>query len=154
MKKWEKWEKKLPTKVNIPRTVNLGQEVLEMIDIHVFGDASLLGTCAVAYTVIRSGNKHGLIASKSRLSKKQLTMPTLELVAAQMVANLANNMQNSLPNYNIREVYEWSDRTVVLHWLQGNRTYKQFVHNRVKYINSKDAHNVEVCQHHSNIADI
>ena len=83
MKKWDKWEKKVPAKVNAPRAVNLSQEVLEMIDIHVSGDASLLGTCAVAYAVIRqpSGTKQGLIASKSRLSKKQLTMSRLELVA-------------------------------------------------------------------------
>ena len=37
VKKWEKWDKKLPAKVNIPRKINLGQ-VLEIIDIHVFGD--------------------------------------------------------------------------------------------------------------------
>ena len=129
VKKWEKWEKKLPTKVNISKTINLHQEVLEMIDIHVFGDASLLGKCLAAYAVIRqsSTTKQGLIASKSRLSNKQLRIPSLELVAAQMVANLANNIRNSLQNYNIREVYGWSDSTVVLH----------FVHSRVKYINSK-----------------
>ena len=125
MKKREKWENKLPTKVNIPRTINLGQEVLEMIDIHVFRDVSLLGTCAVAYAVIRqpSVTKQGLIASKSKLSKKQLTISILGLLVTQMAANLANNIQNSLPNYNIREVYGWSDTAVVLHWLHGNESY-------------------------------
>ena len=125
MKIREKWENKLPAKVNIPRTINLGQEVLEMIYIHVFGNVSLLGTCAVAYAVIRqpSVTKQGLIASKSKLSKKQLTISILGLLPAQMVANLANNIQNSLPNYNIREVYGWSDTAVVLHWLHGNESY-------------------------------
>ena len=52
VKKWEK-RGEIPTKVNLPRTINLRQEVLEMIDIHVFGDACLLGTCAVAYGVMR-----------------------------------------------------------------------------------------------------
>ena len=58
-------------KVNIPRSINLSQDVSEMTDIHVFGDARLIGTCAVAYVVIRqqSGTKQGLIASKSRLSR-------------------------------------------------------------------------------------
>ena len=72
VKKWEKWEKKLPRKINISRTINMSKEVLEMIGIHVFGDASLLGTCAVAYAGMRqpSGTKQGLIASKSRLLKK------------------------------------------------------------------------------------
>ena len=69
-----------------------------MIDIHVFGDASLLETYAVPYAVIwqPSGTKQGLITSKSRLPKKQLTIPTLELVTAQMVENLADNIRNSL----------------------------------------------------------
>ena len=50
-----------------------------MIDIHVFGDASSLGTCAVACAVMQqpSGTKQGLIASKSRLSKNQFTIPRL-----------------------------------------------------------------------------
>ena len=67
----------------MPRQINLGQEVSEMIDIHVFADESLLGTCAVAYAVTRqsSGAKEGLITTKSRLSKRQLTIPRLELVA-------------------------------------------------------------------------
>ena len=51
------------------------------------------------------GIKQGFIASKSRLSKKQITIPRLELVAAQMVANLAENMRTSLPNHNIGEVH-------------------------------------------------
>ena len=45
-KKWEKWEKKLSPNLNIPRAINLGQEVLEMINVHIFRDSSLLGTCA------------------------------------------------------------------------------------------------------------
>ena len=89
-----KWEKKLPKKVNIPRATHLGQDALEMIDIQVFGDESLLGTCAVAYIVIRqsSGTKQGSIETKSRHPKKQLEIPRLESVVAQMVANLADNI--------------------------------------------------------------
>ena len=30
-----------------------------------------------------------------------------------------------------------TDSTIVLQWLQGNGSYKQFVHKRVKYINVK-----------------
>ena len=117
----------------MPRQINLGQEVSEMIDIHVFADESLLGTCAVAYAVTRqlSGAKEGLITTKSRLSKRQLTIPRLELVATLMVANLADNVQNSLPNYNIREVYLWSYSTV-----EGSESNKQFVHDRVEVTSS------------------
>ena len=95
-------EGETPAKVNIARTINLGQAVSTMIDIHVLGDASLLGTYVVAYAVVRRsppGTKQGMIASKSRLSKKQLTISRLELVAAQMAANLADKIRNSLTNY-------------------------------------------------------
>ena len=105
----------------------------------MFGDVSLLGTCALAYAVMQqpSSIREGLITSKSRLSKKQKTIPRLELVAAQMAANLAEKIRTSPPNHNIRDVHGWSDNTVVLHWLQSNGSYKEFVHKRVSYIISK-----------------
>ena len=105
----------------------------------MFGDGSLIGTCVLAYAVIQrpSAVRQGLITSKSRLSKKQKTIPRLELVAAQTVANLAEKIRTSSPNHNIRDVHGWSDTTVVLLWLQSNGSYKAFVHKRVSYINSK-----------------
>ena len=138
------------------KKIRLSNESLNVIDIHVFGDASLLGTCAVAYAVIQhpSGIKQVLIASKSRLSKKQITIPRLELVAAQMVANLAENIKTSLPNHNIREVHGWSDSTAVLHWLQENESYKQFAHNRVSCINSKSEINWKYVDTTHNPADL
>ena len=44
-----------------------------------------------------------------------------------MVANLSENIRNSLLNYTIREVCAWSHSAVVLHWLQDNESYKRFV---------------------------
>ena len=114
-------EKTLLTKVNIPRPITLGGEVLEMTDIYALEEAGLLWICPVAYVVIQqpSGMKKGLIASKSRFSKKQLTIPRVELVAPQIVVNFRRWYSKSLPNYSIREVYGWSYNTVVLQWLQG-----------------------------------
>ena len=105
----------------------------------MFGDDSLLRTSTVAYAVIQqpSGIKQGSIASKSRLSIKQMVIPRLELVGAKKVANLAESIRASLTNCNIREFHGLSDSTVVLRWLQGNGSYKQFIHNRVSYINLK-----------------
>ena len=74
--------------------------------------------------------KQGLIAGKSSLSKKQMTLPRLELVATQIVTNLAGN-RTSLPNHNIRDVHGWSDSIVVLNQLESNEDYKQFVHNSI-----------------------
>ena len=76
----------------------------------------MLGTCAVAYVVIPkpSGIKQGLITSKSRLSKKYSKKPkTKTSISTQHILNLADNIRNSLPNYNVREVHGWSDSAVV-----------------------------------------
>ena len=54
-----------------------------------------------------------------------------------MVTNLANHIRNSLSCYKIRRVNKLSDSTVVSHWLQGNGSYKQFIHSKVKYISSE-----------------
>ena len=51
-----------------------------------------------------------------------------------MVTNLAKNIQISLPNYNIKDVYGWSVNMVVLRWLQGNESYKQFVQKLVQFV--------------------
>ena len=80
----------------------------------------------------------GLIAAKSRLAKKNLTIPRLELVSAHMAANLVENVRVALEGYPIKSVHGWSDSTVALHWIKGGGTYKQFVANRVRKINDKD----------------
>ena len=83
-----------------------------------------------------------------------MTIPRLELAAAQMVANLAENIRTYLPNHNIREVHGWSDSTVVLHWLRDSGCYKQFVHNRVSYINLKSEINRKYFDTIHNPADL
>ena len=40
IRKWKKWKTKLPTKVKVPRSSRLSKEPLNLIDIHVFGDAT------------------------------------------------------------------------------------------------------------------
>ena len=79
----------------------------------------------------------GFISSNSRLSKKNTFTPRLELIAVLIVANLAGNIINSLQRFKVTAVHGWSDSMVVLHWLKGNGTYKQFVQNRIDHINSK-----------------
>ena len=61
-----------------------------------------------------------------------LTTPRLELIAAQRSANLAQNIKNALNNENVRNFYDWSDSTVVLHWLKNKGECKVFVSNRVE----------------------
>ena len=62
------------------------QEEIEAIDLHAFGDASSKGVSTVVYAVKQqtSGGNQGLVLAKSRLAKKGLTIPRLELVAGHM----------------------------------------------------------------------
>ena len=138
--KWDKWKLDIETKVEIPRSIPLKQESVTMVDLHVFGDASVLGCCAAAYVVVYqpSSVNQGLIASKSRLSKRDMTIPRLELIAAYMATNLAANIKEALPSQNISSVTCWTDSTVVLQWLKDKGRYKVFVANRVSKILERD----------------
>ena len=106
--------------------------------LHAFGDTSGSGISSAVYAVITqaSGVSKGLIAAKSRLAKKNLTIPRLELVAAHMTANLVDNVRTALEGYPITSVHGWSDSTVALHWIKGGGSYKHFVTNRVRKISS------------------
>ena len=55
-----------------------------------------------------------------------------------MASNLADNVKTALTNLNIRNVFGWTDSTVVLQWSEKNANYNQFVNNRVDKIKEKD----------------
>ena len=122
---WMKWIQSLPTQYTVPRSLTSIQEVIHNVDLHVFADASLTGVSAAVYVVINQGNhtSQGLLTSKSRLSKKNLTVPRLELVASHMAANLLENTKQALQKYPINECYGWSDSMVVLYWLNDQKDY-------------------------------
>ena len=84
--KSEKCKLDIVNKVEIPRSLTLKQKPINSVDLHIFGDASILGYCAVAYAVVSQPSKvnQGLVASKSRLAKKDTTIPRLELIATHM----------------------------------------------------------------------
>ena len=117
------------------RTIAPFREAINSIQLHSFGDASSKGVCAAVYAVVNqeSGTTQGLVTSKSRLSKKSLTIPRLELVAGHMAVNLAVNVRDTLQDCN-PVVYCWLDSTVALYWIQGSGEYRQFVANRVQKI--------------------
>ena len=113
---------------------------IDHADVHVFGDSSIMGTCAVAYAVVfqPNGTQQNIIASKSRLAKQKLSITSLELVATHKAAILADNIKTTLANVNMGNAFGWTDSTVVLHWLKKNGNYSQFVNNRVDKIKEKD----------------
>ena len=129
--------KALPLYVEIPRPTTSFQEKIREIQLHLFGNANIIGTSAVAYAVIQqtSSTMQEFISCKLRLTKKNTFITRLELIAAVIVVNLAENITNSLQRFKVPAVHGWSDSMLVLHWIKGNGTYKQFVRNRIDQIN-------------------
>ena len=109
-KKWIDWETSLPPTIAVPRAFQLHQEQLEVIDLHVFGDASINGTAAAIHAIIYQSSQvsQGLLTAKARLLKKDLTIPRLELVAMPMAANLCQNLKSVLEGKPIRNIYGWT----------------------------------------------
>ena len=137
---WDKFKKRLPSEVKVPRSLAKAHEPVQAIHLHVFGDTSGTGTAAAVFAVVHqeSGIDQDLVAGKARLAKKGLTIPRLELVSMQMAANLVDNVRNTLEGYAVGCVYGWPDSMVALYWVAGKGNYKQFVANRVKKIDDKD----------------
>ena len=80
------------------------------------------------------------IWNQTRVNCKQVTIKqatnNIKIEISSIKDGSKFNGQNSKV-FDIRYVYGWSESTILLHWLQSNRRYKQFFHNRVKYANSK-----------------
>ena len=66
-----------------------------------------------------------LLVSKSRIPKKSVTIPRLELVSAHMCSDLVSNVLLSLKMQNIKSVVGWTDSTVVLRWLHQSERLLQ-----------------------------
>eukprot|EP00794_Sanderia_malayensis_P020984 gene20984-biopygen15490 len=90
LRRWERWLQTLPGEVKVPRSIPVTREQITLVELHGFADASILGCCAVVFAVVRQGDNtnQGLLVSKSRLSKKDLTIPRLELVSCHMLSNI------------------------------------------------------------------
>ena len=153
---WLKFVRSLPDKIEVSRSLARFREPVKGVVLHAFGDTSGSGISSAVYAVITqaSGVSKGLIAVKSRIAKKNLTIPRLELIAAHMAANLVDNVRTALEGYPITSVHGWSDSTVALHWIKGGGSYKQFVTNRVRKISSKNFIEWRHVDNNHNPADI
>ena len=71
-------------------SVPMYNQKIQSVTLHVFADASSKGVCAAVDAVVDQlqGKNQGLLISNSRISKKNLTIPRLELIAACMLINL------------------------------------------------------------------
>ena len=153
-KKWKEWNETLES-YTIPRSLASYHQPIQEITLHGFGDASSNGDCAVVYAVVKQedGVTQGLVCSKSRIAKRNLTIPRLELISGHMTVNLATNVQQALTSHPAT-VHCWLDSSVALYWINDQGEYRQFVANRVQKIRQHE----NVTWHHvptaENPADI
>ena len=81
----DEWQKLHITNntVKIPRSLPTKLESITVLDIHIFGDASILGYSVGTHAVLhhQSSVSQNLIANKSRLPKSEITNQRLKFVA-------------------------------------------------------------------------
>lgn len=137
--RWQTFHEQLQnlTQFRVPRWLKTGPNV--SIQIHGFCDASMKAYGATIYirTVnYRTNNiNSGLLVSKSRVAPlKTLSIPRLELCAAELLSKLVANVLSTCGLHQA-ECYMWSDSMVVLHWLKKSpHELKTFVANRIANI--------------------
>ena len=136
----ERWAR-LPRMLTVPRSICRERAPTTEIVLHGFADASILGCCAVVFAIVKQGAQvsQGFLVSKARLAKRDLTIPRLELIACHMFSNLLHNTSKVLSHLPVTSVHAWTDSTVCLQWIKGLSNYKQFIVNRVRKINEKQA---------------
>ncbi|GFT42408.1 integrase catalytic domain-containing protein [Trichonephila clavipes] len=139
---WLIWCKELPLfdHLRIPRLVldSTNEEVSDLIEIHIFCDASKLAYRAAAYVKVRKQNEVlvNLITSKTRVAPlKAVTLPRLELLGALVAARLSSRVQEIVRKKKECKVFHWTDSKIVLFWIKGfSKRWKEFVANRVQEI--------------------
>ncbi len=157
--KWFRWTGQLRN-VRVPRSITKACRRTKGFHIHQFADASNL-TCSTATIVIvedKTGTVKGLLASKSRISKRSLSIARLEVVSGHMAANMVKNVCIALRHLPILSVTIWMDSMLALYWITNpERPWKVFVANRVRKIaeTTKDIGVVwKYCPTEKNLADM
>ncbi|XP_058828191.1 uncharacterized protein LOC131688061 [Topomyia yanbarensis] len=135
--KWKRYSEQLPllTGFRVSRYAVLPNAEIQL---HTFADASetAYGACTYARSVDTQCNiSVQLLASKSRVAPlKRVTLPRLELCAADLAAKLHSRIIQAL-QINIASSFFWSDSMVTLQWLKSPpNTWKTYIANRVSAI--------------------
>ena len=154
-----KWLRQL-REIKIPRSLIKEGKKVKAVQLHIFADASDKACSSVTIAIIEQGSDivKGLLVSKSRISKRNTSMPRLELVGGQMAANMARNVCKALGKLPISSVTIWMDSMVALFWISNpSKPWKTFVANRVKKIvEIKQEINIKwkFCPSAENLADL
>ncbi|XP_055714332.1 uncharacterized protein LOC129808575 [Phlebotomus papatasi] len=137
--KWQEYQmniNQVVSQVTVVRQVTCSQP--QDIQLLLFCDASEKAYAASFYvrTIDSDNAVHThLLCSKTKVAPlKQVSLPRLELCAAQLGARLLKKVMNAL-TIPINEIHAFSDSMIVLHWIHGEpQRWKTFVGNRVAHI--------------------
>ena len=123
-KRWRDWNSTLREDLVVPRALTPYHQPTSQLTLHAFGDASVNGACVAVYAVVHLGEivTQQLVCAKSRLAKKNLTIPRLELIARHMSVNLVTNVQAAL-TIHPSTIHCWLDSTIALYWIKGQGEY-------------------------------
>lgn len=159
--RWRLWLRVLPKveTVSIPRCYRklTSAEKSNVIQLHVFVDASKSGIAAVAYWRFQEGDniECALAGAKTRVAPlKYLSIPRLELQAAVIGVRLASSITES-HRMKPAEKYYWTDSRDVVCWLKSDhRRYNPFVASRVgEILESSDVAEWTWISTRTNVAD-
>ena len=110
-------------------------------EIHCFADASINAYATAVYLVTETANQERtshLITAKTRVAPiKTVSLPRLELCAAQLGAKLTSKIVTAFNCLDLRslEIFAWSDSTITLAWIKALPSkWNTFVANRVSDI--------------------
>lgn len=136
LEQWHLWVNQIPnlTGVTVPRHIPIAPET----EMHGFSDASVDGYGFAIYLRTQSeGNtwETRLLMARSKVSPiKELTVPKLELTAAEIAASALVGAAEEL-HIPLDHRYLWTDSEIVLHWLQKEpHTLLPFMANRIRRI--------------------
>ena len=108
----------------------------DLNELHVFADSSEDAYTAVAYmrnkSISTTEVSLNLVASKTKVAPlKAISMPRLELTAAELGVKLATKICNAIA-ININEVVFWCDSQDVLGWIYNeSRNFRSFVAHKI-----------------------
>ena len=91
----------------------------EVVDLHIFADASLDALCIVAYFRDQQTGELAYVVEKCRVAPmKQQSIPRLELQAAMYGTRLEQLIVDE-HDVEFERIFFWTDSTTVLQWLHG-----------------------------------
>ncbi|XP_003381924.1 Pao retrotransposon peptidase superfamily [Trichinella spiralis] len=161
-KEWQTWKMELCDILDIRILrclIPFPGSTMNKVELHAFGNASETAYGAVVYVVVNKEDNSSIsnvVMAKSRVAPlKKMTLPRLELMAAQMVAKLITFVKDTL-KIRIYRLTCWIDRKTTLCWIKGSsRRWKPFILNRVENIQQLvEPSQWRHCPTNSNPADI